>query len=69
MDSNPKWKIIQEPHPDWVVGSNRALRITGMLVVPDVPQLKRELFDEAHRTRYTIHPGTTKMYKGMRRNF
>jgi len=33
------------------------------LVVPDVPQLKTELFDEAHCTRYTVHSSTTKMYK------
>lgn len=38
-------------------------------MVPDDQQLKRELFDEAHRTRCTVHPGSTKMYKGLRRHF
>ena len=41
----------------------------GRLVVPGVLELKKELLDEAHRSRYTAHPGTTKMYKDFRRNF
>ena len=40
----------------------------GRLVVPDVPRL-RELFDEAHRARCTVHPHTTKMYKDLKKNF
>ena len=39
------------------------------LIVPDIPQLKRELINEAHRARYTIHPGTTEMCKDLKRNF
>lgn len=38
-------------------------------MVPDVAQLKKDLFDEAHRARYTVHPGATKMYKDLKRNF
>lgn len=37
-------------------------------LVPGVPQLK-DLFDEAHHARYTVHPGATKMYKDLNRNF
>jgi hypothetical protein len=38
-------------------------------VVPKDPVLKLEICDEAHKTRYTVHPGGTKMYKDLRRNF
>ncbi|MBZ2164432.1 hypothetical protein K8B34_20955, partial [Alteromonas stellipolaris] len=31
--------------------------------------LRRELFDEAHRTKYTVHLGSTKMYKDLKRHF
>ena len=41
----------------------------GRLVMPSSAELKRELFDEAHRTRYIVHPGTTKMYKDLKRHF
>jgi hypothetical protein len=34
-----------------------------------MPELRKEIFDEAHRARYTVHPGATKMYKDLRRNF
>ena len=61
--------ILQEPHPGWTIGADGGLRMRGRLVVPSVPELRRALFDEAHRARYTVHPGTTKMYKDLRRNF
>jgi len=64
-----KGAILQEPHPDWTIGADGGLRMKGRLVVPSVPELRRALFDEAHRARYTVHPGTTKMYKDLRRNF
>jgi len=64
-----KGAILQEPHPDWTIGADGGLRMRGRLVVPRVPELRRALFDEAHRARYTVHPGTTKMYKDLRRNF
>ena len=62
-----KEEIIQEP--DWTIGADAGLRMKGILVVPNIPQLKKELFDEAHRAKYTIHLGTTKMYKDLKRHF
>ena len=53
----------------WSVGSRGELRMKGRLVVPDVPNLKAEIFVEAHKARYTVHPGSTKMYKDLRRTF
>ena len=41
----------------------------GILVVPKIPELMKELFNEARHARYTVHPGATKMYKDLRRNF
>ena len=69
MDSNPQGEILQEPHLDWTVGSDGGFRMRGRLVVIVAPELRRLLFYEAHRARYTVHPGTTKMYKDLRRNF
>jgi hypothetical protein len=33
-----------------------------MLVVPRWEALKKKILDEAHTSRYFIHPGSTKMY-------
>jgi len=41
----------------------------GVLVVPNIPLLKKELFDEAHHAKYIVHPGTMKMYKDLKRHF
>jgi hypothetical protein len=32
------------------------------LVVPKKEVIKKKIFDEAHTSRYSIHPGSTKIY-------
>jgi hypothetical protein len=39
------------------------------LVVPMDFELHRKIMDEAHCSRYSIHPGTNKMYQDLRKNF
>jgi hypothetical protein len=39
------------------------------LVVPRREALKRKILDEAHTSRYSIHPGSTKMYHDLRQQF
>ena len=35
----------------------------GRLCVPDVGELRQHIFAESHNSRYSIHPGSTKMYR------
>jgi hypothetical protein len=39
------------------------------LVVPKKESLKKKILDEAHTLRYSIHPGSTKMYHDLRQQF
>jgi hypothetical protein len=39
------------------------------LVVPKKEALKRKILDEAHTSRYSIHPGSIKMYHDLRQQF
>ena len=39
------------------------------LVVPKNHELRKQFLDEAHLSKFTIHPGTTKMYQYLRKNF
>jgi hypothetical protein len=39
------------------------------LVIPQDRGLKKEILDEAHLSKFTIHPGSTKMYRDLRENF
>jgi hypothetical protein len=39
------------------------------LVVPKEATLKKKILDEAHTSRYSIHPGSTKLYHDLRQQF
>jgi hypothetical protein len=39
------------------------------LVVPRREALKKKILDEAHTSRYSIHPGSTKIYHDLRQQF
>jgi hypothetical protein len=39
------------------------------LVVPKREALKKKIMDEAHISRYSIHPGSTKIYHDLRQQF
>jgi hypothetical protein len=39
------------------------------LVVPRKEALKKKILDEAQTSRYSIHPGSTKMYHDLRQPF
>jgi hypothetical protein len=39
------------------------------LVIPQNPDLKKKILDEAHLSKFTIHPGSTKVYRDLRENF
>jgi hypothetical protein len=39
------------------------------LVVPVDPELRKEIFDEAHLSKFSIHPGSTKIYQDLKKNF
>jgi hypothetical protein len=38
-------------------------------VVPKVPELRQLILDEAHNTRFSIHPGSNKMYQDLKQRF
>ena len=36
------------------------------LVVPKDSELRKQILDEAHLSRYSIHPGSNKMYQDLK---
>ena len=50
----------------FVIGDDDVLRYRNRLCVPDVDDPTRELMVEAHQTVYTMHLGSTKMYKDLK---
>ena len=47
-------------------GGDGVLRYQGRLCVPNVGELRQHILAEAHNSRYSIHPGSTKMYRDLR---
>ena len=39
------------------------------LVVPKKPDLRKQILDEAHLSKFSIHPGRNKMYQDLKQNF
>ena len=39
------------------------------LVVPKDQKLRKQILDEAHLSKFSIHPGSTKMYQDLKQNF
>ena len=47
-------------------GGDGVLRYQGRLCVPNVGELRQHILAEAHNSRYSIHPGATKIYHDLR---
>ena len=55
--------------PDFSLGIHGELRFDQRLYVPQYEEARWRLLDEVHRSKYTVHPGSTKMYRELKRNF
>jgi hypothetical protein len=65
-------KRIQEGEPKVACFHEDAegvLWFKDRLVVPRRATLKKKILDEAHASRYSIHPSSTKMYHNLRQQF
>ncbi|XP_070004734.1 uncharacterized protein [Nicotiana sylvestris] len=51
------------------VGDDGFLRMQGRVCVPNVDVLRELILEEAHSSRYSIHPGTTNMYQDLRQHY
>jgi hypothetical protein len=61
-EGDPKYTCFQKDHQDVVWFGKR-------LVVPVDPEIKKIILDEAHMSKFSIHPGSTKMYQDPKQNF
>jgi hypothetical protein len=61
-EGDPKYICFHKDHQDVIWFGKR-------LVVPVDPEIKKIILDEAHKSKFSIHPGSTKMYQDMKQNF
>ncbi|KAI3773911.1 hypothetical protein L1987_48450 [Smallanthus sonchifolius] len=41
----------------------------GRMWIPKIGELRAKILDEAHKSRYSIHPGTNKMYQDLKKEY
>ncbi|XP_070057253.1 uncharacterized protein, partial [Nicotiana tomentosiformis] len=51
------------------IGGDGTLRYQGRLCVPSVAGLQEKIMIEIHQSRYSIHPGSTKMYHDVKEQY
>jgi hypothetical protein len=57
-----KYKCFHTDHQGVLWFNNR-------IVVPKDHQIRKQILDEAHLSKFSIHPGSTKIYQDLRQNF
>ena len=53
----------------WTNHTDGSLRDGGRVVVPQLTNLREEILWEFHCSRFFVHPGDTKMYYDLRRQY
>ena len=53
----------------WTIHTDGSLRYRGRVVVPQSTDLREEILREFHCSRFVVHPGGTKMYQDLRRQY
>jgi hypothetical protein len=64
-----KEKVRTGQQTDFSIDDTDMLWFKNRLVVPKVPELRQLILDEAHNTRFSIHPGSNKMYQDLKQRF
>ncbi|MDV3201146.1 MAG: hypothetical protein Q8877_03040, partial [Sweet potato little leaf phytoplasma] len=60
---------MEGKEPDFQVGPDGVLRFRDRVCVPANQELRRTILEEAHKSKMSLHPGTTKMYQYLKKMF
>ena len=53
----------------WAIHTEGSLRYRGRVTVPQSTDLREEILREFHCSRFTVHPGGTKMYHDLHHHY
>lgn len=45
---------------------NEVLKYKGRTCIPSIPEIKKKVLEEAHKSKFAVHPGNTKMYHDLK---
>ena len=60
---------MEKDQAEFTVDDQGVLRFMGRLCVPHDDSLRRQILEEAYASPYSIHPGSTKMYRDLRQHY
>ncbi|KAJ9552433.1 hypothetical protein OSB04_016478 [Centaurea solstitialis] len=66
---NLKKETLHQLEKDFEVRSDGVRYFKDRVWIPKVDQLRSTTMDEAHQTKYSVHPGADKMYKGLKEHY
>ena len=61
--------VLRGEAKEAIIDEEGILIIKGRVCVPRVDNLIHTILTEAHSSRYSIHPGATKMYRDLKQHF
>ncbi|GJV10959.1 retrotransposon protein, putative, ty3-gypsy subclass [Tanacetum coccineum] len=72
-DDGELWAIVQNvedgKHTEFSVDDDGVVWFEDRLCVPNDQALREKVMTEAHSSPFTIHPGSTKMYRDLKQYF
>ncbi|KAJ9547521.1 hypothetical protein OSB04_020064 [Centaurea solstitialis] len=67
--NNLKKETLHKLEKEFEEKSDGVRYFKNRIWVPKVDQLRALIMDEAHQSKYSIHPGSDKMYKGLKEHY
>ena len=61
VEQGKQWRVSE--------GQDGLWRFKNQIVVPDIGDLRQRILKEAHKSGFSIHPGSTKMYQDLKMMF
>ena len=62
-------QINQHRTWDFVITEKGLLKFWDRIYIPQKVGVREEILEEAHKSKYTIHPRAIKMYQDSKKNF
>ena len=64
-----KQRIKEGKAPSFTEDENRTVWFEKRICIPDIKHIKETILREAHESAYSIHTGSTKMYKDLKNRY
>lgn len=56
-------------HPNFSIASDGTILFQQRICVPKDDEIRKQILEEAHKSNFSVHPGTTKMYHDLKQNY